>query len=84
MQVLRLGAIPFAMQTGYIRLSAITYQSFGVDKNKALRKRSALFFGAGNGTRTHDLRITNALLYQLSYSSIKSDKPDFVILTYLS
>jgi hypothetical protein len=26
-------------------------------------------YGAGNGTRTHDLRITNALLYQLSYTS---------------
>ena len=26
--------------------------------------------GAGNVTRTRDLRITNALLYQLSYSSI--------------
>ena len=25
--------------------------------------------GAGNVTRTRDLRITNALLYQLSYSS---------------
>ena len=26
------------------------------------------FFGAGNRSRTYDLRITNALLYQLSYS----------------
>ena len=26
--------------------------------------------GAGNGTRTRDLRITNALLYRLSYTSI--------------
>ena len=32
---------------------------------------SGLPTGAGNGTRTHDLRITNALLYQLSYTSIK-------------
>ena len=29
----------------------------------------AVCYGAGNGTRTHDLRITNALLYQLSYTS---------------
>ena len=28
------------------------------------------FFGAGNRTRTDDLRITNALLYQLSHTSI--------------
>ena len=28
------------------------------------------FTGAGDGTRTRDLRITNALLYQLSYASI--------------
>ena len=28
--------------------------------------RSCLFVGATNGTRTHDLLITNELLYQLS------------------
>ena len=28
------------------------------------------FFGAGNVTRTHDLLITNQLLYRLSYISI--------------
>ena len=28
--------------------------------------------GAGNVTRTHDLLITNQLLYQLSYTSIKA------------
>jgi hypothetical protein len=27
---------------------------------------------AGGGTRTHDLGITNALLYQLSYSGADS------------
>ena len=31
-QVLRLDDIPFATQTDYIRLTAITYQSFGLDK----------------------------------------------------
>src|SRR3990170_3424385 len=29
---------------------------------------AALLIGAGNRSRTYDLRITNALLYQLSYS----------------
>ena len=28
--------------------------------------------GAGNGIRTHDLLITNQLLYQLSYASHQS------------
>ena len=28
--------------------------------------------GAENGIRTHDLRITNALLYQLSYLGINT------------
>ncbi len=28
------------------------------------------YFGAGDGTRTRDLLITNQLLYQLSYTSI--------------
>lgn len=31
--------------------------------------KQGLFSGAGNVTRTRDLRITNALLYQLSYTS---------------
>jgi hypothetical protein len=31
------------------------------------------FFGAGDGTRTRDLLITNQLLYQLSYASANSD-----------
>ena len=46
-QVLRLDDIPFALQTDYIRLTAITYQSFGLDKNKALVSASALFFVYG-------------------------------------
>ena len=39
---------------------------------KAKRKdcqRQSFLFGAGNVTRTHDLLITNQLLYQLSYTS---------------
>ena len=53
-QVLRLDDIPFALQTDYIRLTAITYQSFGLDKNKALVSASALFFGTPGGNRTHN------------------------------
>ena len=57
-KVLRLDDIPFALQTDYIRLTAITYQSFGLDKNKALAETSALFFGAANQIRTGDLVLT--------------------------
>ena len=32
--------------------------------------RLFIFYGAGERTRTPDLRITNALLYRLSYTSI--------------
>ena len=35
---------------------------------KAARKGCFLNAGAGNRSRTYDLRITNALLYQLSYA----------------
>ena len=31
---------------------------------------SFVFIGAGRGSRTPDLRITNALLYQLSYTGV--------------
>lgn len=30
------------------------------------------FFGAANGIRTHDLVITNDVLYRLSYSSVSN------------
>ena len=49
-QVLRLDDIPFALQTDYIRLTAITYQSFGLDKNKGTVSTVPLFFGAEDGT----------------------------------
>ena len=32
-------------------------------------RETLTFFGAGDGTRTRDLLITNQLLYQLSYTS---------------
>ena len=47
-QVLRLDDIPCALQTDYIRLTAITYQSFGLDKNKALRDEVLYFLGVLN------------------------------------
>ena len=34
------------------------------------RKTNAVIYGAGDGTRTRDLLITNQLLYQLSYTSV--------------
>ena len=34
---------------------------------------SGLSVGAGNVTRTHDLLITNQLLYRLSYTSVNFD-----------
>ncbi len=40
---MRLDDIPFALQTDYIRLTAITYQSFGLYKNKALRDEVLYF-----------------------------------------
>jgi hypothetical protein len=36
--------------------------------------------GAGKGTRTPDLLITNQLLYQLSYASSANKKPPFYTL----
>ncbi len=37
-------------------------------KKDSLYGLSFLMSGAGNRSRTYDLRITNALLYQLSYA----------------
>ena len=65
-QVLRLDDIPFALQTDYIRLTAITYQSFGLDKNKALVSASALFFVMGVQKRTMlKFLILNAVYYMV-------------------
>jgi hypothetical protein len=38
------------------------------NKNADCGQSAFLFTGAGNRNRTYDLRITNAPLYQLSYS----------------
>ena len=42
---MRLDDIPFAPQTDYIRLTAITYQSFGLDKKRDTQS-SISFFGS--------------------------------------
>ena len=42
---------------------------FFVIKKHSTQKHT-VFYGAEDGTRTHDLLITNQLLYQLSHSSI--------------
>ena len=39
-------------------------------QSKARGQTLSTGFGAGNGTRTCDLLITNQLLYQLSYTSV--------------
>ena len=44
------------------------------NSNNAQPESCALRFGAGNGTRTRDLLITNELLYRLSYTSIQHGK----------
>ena len=41
-------------------------------KNPSLKWKD---FGAEDGTRTHDLLITNQLLYQLSHSSVHNIIP---------
>ena len=52
MQALRLDAIPFASQTDYIRLTAITCQSFGLDKKiDNLLSKIVDFFGGELGIR---------------------------------
>ncbi len=35
---------------------------------KTYANKLKMYFGAGDRSRTYDLRITNALLYQLSYT----------------
>ena len=42
----------------------------GAGKAKGHREGGLLEFGAGEESRTPDLRITNALLYQLSYTGL--------------
>ena len=49
----------------------VTHTIFSVFATKKHRKpKFSMLFGAGGVTRTHDLLITNQLLYRLSYISI--------------
>ena len=48
----------------------LTHTIFSVFAAKKHRKpKPSMLFGAGGVTRTHDLLITNQLLYRLSYTS---------------
>ena len=48
----------------------LTHTIFSVFATKKHRKpKFSMLFGAGGVTRTHDLLITNQLLYRLSYTS---------------
>ena len=48
----------------------LTHTIFSVFAAKKHRKpKFSMLFGAGGVTRTHDLLITNQLLYRLSYTS---------------
>ena len=53
------GDAPYEIVLNYFLLSA----------QKTRQSEDCLDSGAGGVTRTRDLRITNALLYQLSYTS---------------
>ena len=58
---------------GYIRgYSSSTANNRGQKKNPGAFDFQGFRVGAGNVTRTHDLLITNQLLYRLSYTSICS------------
>ena len=46
-----------------MRLAAITYQSFGLDKNKGTVETVPLFFGTPEGIRTPDLLVRSQTLY---------------------
>lgn len=43
-----------------------------ISKNTGAPVGAPVFFGAANGIRTHDLVITNDVLYRLSYSSVSN------------
>ncbi len=52
--------------------------------NKKTFPKNGKVFGAGDRTRTDDLRITNALLYQLSHTSkSRAFAVDLIILSQL-
>ena len=57
----------------------LTHTIFSIFATKKHRKpKFSMLFGAGGVTRTPDLRITSALLYRLSYTSIMKAKALFL------
>ena len=64
----------------YIRLTAITYQFFGLDK-KRTKQLLRSFFGAARQTRTADLILTKDVLYHLSHNSIADNVMYFTIIS---
>ena len=69
-QVLRLDDIPFAKRTDYIRLAAITYQSFGLDK-KRTKFSLRSFFGGTTQNRTGDKGFAGPCLTAWPWCRIK-------------
>ena len=59
-QVLPLDDRPVALQTEYIRLTAITHQSFGLDKNKGTVETVPLFLAPPVGLEPTTPRLTAA------------------------
>ena len=59
-------------------LNLLVVQGLISEKKKPCsRSNYRAFAGAGNVTRTHDLLITNQLLYRLSYTSISLQRLRF-------
>ncbi len=67
MQGLRLDDIPFAKRMDYIRLTAITYQSFGLDK-KIPSLATWYFFGRDGRIRTYECNSQSVVSYRLTTS----------------
>ena len=70
-QVLRLDDIQFAKRTDYIRLTAITYHSFGLDK-KTLVQKNECFLVETTGLEPVTPCMSSKYSNQLSYASIGS------------
>ena len=57
----------YTLKRDYIRLAAITYPSFGLDKNKGLLSQSFVF-GGDDGSRTHVRKSIPETFYERSLS----------------
>ncbi len=65
--LLKLLNVPISLQGLNIGLNKIPKYAFRHKKSSYLQKDNCFIIRAENGTRTRDLRITNASLYQLSH-----------------